>query len=125
MMGDMAEPWKSMRIERQNQVASGQRVSMKYRTEADREWGRKTAYEAVAMVDKGTLKVLKRLGLSPVHKGMASFQITLNGRIGMYYNGKNGQQIRWNDGEVVKLPYNGLEDFVKQTNSSKGRTVEL
>lgn len=115
-MGDMAEPWKSMRLERQKQVASGKRVSMKYKTEADREWGRRTAYEAVAMVDKDTLKHLEKLGLNPVHKGMASFQITLNGRKGMYYNGKKGKQIIWNDGEKVRLGYysnDELDNYVK------------
>lgn len=104
-MGDMAEPWRSMRRERQEQVASGRRVSMKYKTEADREWGVSTAYEANAMVDKDTLKHLEKLGVNPVHKGMASFQIRLNGRVGMYYDGKKGKQIIWNDGEKIHLGY--------------------
>lgn len=113
-MGDMAEPWRSMRKERQDQVMRGERVSMKYKTEADREWGVSAAYEANAMVDADTLKELKKLGLDPVKKGVASFQITLNGRVGMYYDGKKGKQIRWNDGEVVQLDYElTLETYIK------------
>lgn len=115
-MGDMAEPWRSMRHERQNQVARGERVSMKYKTEADREWGVRASYEANAMVDKDTLKRLSKLGLAPIKKGVASFQINLNGRVGMYYNGKKGEQLRWNDGEVIPLPYrSSLTEYLANT----------
>lgn len=116
-MGDMAEPWRSMRHERQQQVANGKRLSMKYKNEKEREWGIKTAYEAVAMVDKDTLKHLKKLGLEPVHKGMASFQITLNGRVGMYYDGKKGKQIRWNDGKVKRLGYYNNDELDAYVNN--------
>lgn len=114
-MGDMAEPWKSMRLRRQQEVASGKRVSMNYKTEADREWGMRTAYEANAAVDADTFRRLKKLGLNPVKKGMASFQIALSGRVGMYYDGKKGEQIRWSDGEVFRPSYdNPLENYIKE-----------
>lgn len=113
-MGDMAEPWKSMREERQKQVREGKRVSMKYKTEADREWGTRTAYEANMRVDADTLKHLTELGLEPIRKGYASFQITHNGRVGMYYNGKRGEKVHWQNGEKVELPYRGLEDYLKE-----------
>lgn len=100
-MGDMAEPWKSMRHDRQMQVAQGKRVSMKYRTEKDREEGIAFAYSVARDNDDWTFEKLDKLGLNPVRKGYSSFQITHNGRVGMYYNGKKGEQIRWNDGEVV------------------------
>lgn len=120
-MGDMAEPWRSMRLERQKQVMSGKRVSMKYRTEADREWGTRTAHEDNVEADKRTLKKLEKLGLSPIRKGYASFQITFNGRVGMYYDGKKGEQIRWNDGEAVEFSYdNNLEDYITPLNKRKG-----
>lgn len=93
MMGDMAEPWRSMRHERQKQVASGKRVSMKYRTEADREWGQRTAYEAVAMCDRDTLKNLKKQGLDVEYKSLASFQITLPVGKVMFFDGKKGTFI--------------------------------
>ena len=92
-MGDMAEPWKSMREERQKQVMTGERVSMKYKTEADREWGRKTAYEAVAMCDRDTLKNLKKQGLDVEYKSLASFQITTNAGKVMLFDGRKGTFI--------------------------------
>lgn len=92
-MGDMAEPWRSMRRERQDQVASGQRVSVKYKTEEEREWGRRTAYEAVAMCDKDTLKALKKKGLDVEYKSLASFQLTIDGGKVMFFDGKKGTFI--------------------------------
>lgn len=82
-----------MRHERQKQVASGKRVSMKYRTEADREWGQRTAYEAVAMCDRDTLKNLKKQGLDVEYKSLASFQITLPVGKVMFFDGKKGTFI--------------------------------
>lgn len=99
-MGDMAEPWRSMRLERQKQVASGKRVSMQYRTEKDREKGVAFKHEVQADFDRWTAEKLDKLGVDYKRKGPASFQITVNGRVGMYYDGKKGEQIRWNDGEV-------------------------
>lgn len=89
----MAEPWRSMREDRQQQRDSGQRVSMKYRTEADREWGIRTAYEAVAMCDRDTLKALKKKGLDVEYKSLASFQLSINGGKVMFFDGKKGTFI--------------------------------
>lgn len=99
-MGDMAEPWRSMRRERQNQVAQGKRVSMQYRTEKDRERGIAFKADCQRDYDRWTAEKLDKLGVQYERKGASSFQITVNGRVGMYYDGKKGEQIRWNDGEV-------------------------
>lgn len=120
-MGDMAEPWKSMRLERQKQVASGERVSMRFKTDADREWHTEAQHEANSMVDADNMKRLTKLGLSPIYKSTSSFQINFNGRIGMYYDGKRGEQIRWNDGEVKELHYHELEEYVAPTSNKRGQ----
>lgn len=113
-MGDMAEPWKSMRLERQKQVAQGSRVSMQYRTEKQREKGIAFKQECQQDYDRWSMETLDKLGIEYTRKGAASFQITVNGRVGMYYDGKKGEQIRWNDGEVVQLPYHdSLEEYLK------------
>lgn len=120
-MGDMAEPWRSMRHDRQKQVAKGERISMQYRTEKDREKGQAFKHELNVDYDERNLKKLTKLGLHPVRKGYASFQINFNGRVGMYYDGKKGEQIRWNDGEVVQLNYyDSLEKLVGGKNEQTG-----
>ena len=124
-MGDMAEPWRSMRHERQIKVAKGKRLSMQYHDEKARDEGVAFKYDCQSDFDRWTAEKLNKLGIEFERKGHASFQITVNGRKGMYYDGKKGEKIHWNDGEKVNLSYsNSLEEYLAQTNLSKGNDDE-
>lgn len=111
-MGDMAEPWKSMRHDRQMEVARGERLSMQYHSEKEREKGTQFKYECARDMDQWNLQELEKLGLNPERKGYSSFQITINGRQAMYYCGRKGRKIHYKDGEKVELGYDKLTDYL-------------
>lgn len=115
-MGDMAEPWRSMREHAKNRRDKGGWYSTRHKTEEEAHESAVFANECNYESDQHTLKQLEKLGLKPVRKGYSSFQINLNGRVGMYYNGKKGKKIIWNDSEKVKIPYgfNGLEEYLSK-----------
>ena len=73
---------------------------MQYKNEKQREKGTQFKYECQSDFDRWTAEKLDKLGIGYHRKGYSSFQIIVNGRKGMYYDGKKGEQIRWNDGEV-------------------------
>lgn len=113
-MGDMGDYWRGVKEASREYKQRKGWVSQQYKTEKDQEVGRAWKYQMNADDDKFTMKELKKLKLNPVLKNTHSFQVTINGRKAMYYNGKR-EKLIFTDGEQVSLPYyNSLEEYVKE-----------
>lgn len=108
-MGDLGEYWNDIKQAKRNEGW----VSNQYRTDTARERG--TAFKSSIndSHDRWIEKRLKRMGLEPVFKNTHSFQVTLAGRRGMYYCGRD-EKIRFNDGQIIELDgYQTLEKLVR------------
>jgi hypothetical protein len=92
-MGDLGEYWNEHRQYKRELVNSGKMISMQYKTEEDRERGVESKNKDNYTSDMITEKRLKKLGLEPVYKNTHSFQVTINGKKGMYYCGRNEKLI--------------------------------
>lgn len=114
-MGDLGEYWNDLKQAKHDEGW----VSNQYRTDKHRERGTEFKGEVNSQHDDYLKKLLAKLGLNPEFKNTHSFQITINGRVGMYYGGKN-EKIRFNDGEVVELGYpNTLKAYLATYKSTK------
>jgi len=118
-MGDMGDYWRDIKEASRAYKQRNNWVSSQYKTEEDRELGELWKHSANSNLDDMREKLLKKLKLSPIRKNVHSFQITLKGRKGMYYNGKE-EKIIWNDKHPAKFNYwdnetwVDLEEYIKR-----------